>query len=164
VGAALAPAWEAMQSQQLEITFATLYAERLMELDLGQDAGKLAFEVALLSPFYERFAAAHETSDKREVFLKGLAMGSLTGLMPPDSMGRAIAPAFMDHPIAPEAASLLEDGRLGEALLLAIDQITKGVTGELRGVTDGLALLRHVGMEDVARRTALELMLLERRG
>jgi hypothetical protein len=49
-------------------------------------------------------------------------------------------------------------------LLLAIDQITRGVTGELRGVTDGLALLRHVGMEDTARRTALELMLLERRG
>jgi hypothetical protein len=34
----------------------------------------------------------------------------------------------------------------------------------LRGVTDGLALLRHVGLEDVARRTALELMILERRG
>jgi hypothetical protein len=58
----------------------------------------------------------------------------------------------------------LDEGRLGEALLLSIDQITRGVTGELRGVTDGLALLRHVGLEDVARRTALELMILERRG
>ena len=36
--------------------------------------------------------------------------------------------------------------------------------GDLRGVTQGLSLLRRVGLEDVARRTALELMLLERRG
>jgi hypothetical protein len=31
-------------------------------------------------------------------------------------------------------------------------------------MTQGLSLLRSVGLEDVARRTALELMLLERRG
>ena len=38
------------------------------------------------------------------------------------------------------------------------------VEGDLRGVTEGLSLLRRAGLEDVARRTALELMLLERRG
>jgi hypothetical protein len=90
----------------------------------------------------------------------------VAGLEPPDSTGRAIAPAFVtDKPALSDAAlALLDQGRMGEALLLAIDQITRGLTGELRGVTDGLALLRHVGLEDVARRTALELMLLERRG
>jgi hypothetical protein len=164
VAQALLAVWPAMQSQQLETTFATLFAERLMALNLDGAAGDLAFEIGLLSPFYEKFAKARQTSDKRELFLKGLAMGSVEGLAAPDGMGRAIAPAFLTSTIAAESAALLEDDRLGEALLLAIDQITRGVTGELRGVTDGLALLRHVGMEDVARRTALELMLLERRG
>ena len=37
-------------------------------------------------------------------------------------------------------------------------------TGDLRGVTEGLSLLRLAGLESVARRTALELMILERRG
>ncbi len=161
---ALPLVWAAMEDQQLEVTFATLYAERLMALDLAGASGALAFEIGLLSPFYERFAANHQTTDKRELFLKGLATGTVEGLAAPDGMGRAIAPAFLSATISPEADLLLKQGRLGEALLLAIDQITRGVTGELRGVTDGLALLRQVGLEDVARRTALELILLERRG
>lgn len=164
VAAALVPVWAAMEDQRLEVAFATLYADRLMTLDLQGAAGALAFEIGLLSPSYERIAAAHQTTDKREVFLKGLANGSVEGLAAPDGMARAIAPAFTSITLAENSAALLDDARLGEALLLAIDQITRGVTGELRGITDGLALLRHVGMEDAARRTALELMLLERRG
>lgn len=164
VMAALPVVWTAMEEQQLEVTFAALYAERLVALDLQGPAGALAFEIGLLSPFYERFAADRKTTDRRELFLKGLATGTVEALTAPDGMGRAIAPAFRSAPMSPEAALLLEQGRLGEALLLAVDQITRGVTGELRGVTDGLALLRLVGLEDVARRTALELMLLERRG
>ena len=39
-----------------------------------------------------------------------------------------------------------------------------GPQGDLRGVTEGLSLLRLVGLDGVARRTALELMILERRG
>ena len=36
--------------------------------------------------------------------------------------------------------------------------------GDLRGVTEGLSLLREAGLNGIARRTALELMILERRG
>ena len=164
VTATLQPAWLAMEGQQLEVTFATLYAERLMAMKLQGATGMLAFEIGMLSPFYATFAADWQTTDTRALFLKGLAAGSVAGLVAPDGMGRAIAPAFTAITLAPESEALLQGGRLGEALLLAIDQISRGVTGELRGVTDGLSLLRHVGLEDVARRTALQLMLLERRG
>jgi hypothetical protein len=79
-------------------------------------------------------------------------------------LGRAIAPAFAKPSPAPDALVLLDQGRVGEAILMAIDRVGRGVQGDLQGVTEGLSLLRHVGLEDVARRTALELMLLERRG
>ena len=62
------------------------------------------------------------------------------------------------------AAALMQGNRLGEAILAAIDDIADGVQGNLAGVTQGLSLLRLVRLEGVARRTALELMLLERRG
>ena len=84
--------------------------------------------------------------------------------MRPAWLGRAIAPAFLRPDLSPEFAALMDQRRLGEAILLAIDKIGRGVQGDLSGVTDGLALLRLVGLEDAARRTALELMLLERRG
>jgi putative component of toxin-antitoxin plasmid stabilization module len=59
---------------------------------------------------------------------------------------------------------MLDEARVGEAILWGMARIARGVQGDLRGVTEGLALLRAAGMEDVARRTALQLMLLERRG
>jgi len=77
---------------------------------------------------------------------------------------RAIAAGFNQGRIAEGDAALLADARMGEALLGAIDGITDGVRGDLTDVSDALALLRHLGLESAARRIALELMLLERRG
>jgi hypothetical protein len=48
--------------------------------------------------------------------------------------------------------------------LQAMLRIESGLTGELVKVTEGLSILRKLGLEDVARRTALQLMILERRG
>lgn len=157
-------AWARMTEVELEVPFAALYADPLHQLALPGAAGALAFRVALLSDRYERAALDRTPSDSFEAFLIGLARGSVQGLATPDSMARAIAPAFLTPVPAPEATALLAEHRLGEALLSAIDAIGRGVQGDLRGVTEGLALLRHVGLEDVARRTALELLLLERRG
>ena len=38
----------------------------------------------------------------------------------------------------------------------------QGEAGDLRAVTEGLSTLRHLGLEDVARRSALQLVLLKR--
>ncbi|MDP4031618.1 MAG: hypothetical protein Q8P60_01980 [Pseudorhodobacter sp.] len=156
--------WARMTEAELEVPFATLYAEPLMRLPLGGDAAALAFRITLLSEHYERAAIARTPLDAAEAFLIALARGTLEGVPPPDSMARAIAPAFLHPVLPPEVASLLAENRMGEALLLAIDSIGRGVQGDLRGVTEGLSVLRHVGLEDVARQTALELLLLERRG
>jgi hypothetical protein len=164
IATTLPPVWAAMESQQLEVAFAALYAERLVRLDLSGETRASVIHIALLSPFYRDIALRHAPADTRETFLMGIAAGSVDGMIAPDGMGRAISPAFSTPTPSDAALKLLDEGRLGEALLSSIDQITRGVTGELRGVTDGLALLRHVGLEDVARRTALELMILERRG
>jgi hypothetical protein len=146
------------------VPFAALYGERLGSVVLTGDAAKVAFRVGMLSPSYEKLARARAVTDVAEVFLQGLARGSVEGLVAPDSLGRAIAPAFVLAEPSTASLQMLDEGRLGEAILMAIDQVSMGVQGELRGVTDGLALLRHVGLEDVARRTALQLMILERRG
>ncbi|MGB8812387.1 MAG: hypothetical protein WCC57_04315 [Paracoccaceae bacterium] len=161
---ALPLVWDRMVEAELEVPFAVLYAHQLLKLPLTGDAGALAFKVGLLSPSYEKVAVARTAADSAEAFYIGLARGALQGVAPPDSMARAIAPAFLSAEPSAEALAMLVENRLGEAVLQAIDQIGRGVQGDLRGVTEGLALLRHVGLEDVARRTALELLLLERRG
>ena len=164
VAAALPAAWQMMASAGLEVPFAELFAERLLRLPLTGSAAALAFRVALLSEHYERAANAHTPADMNEAFLIGLARGNLQGVTPPDSLSRAIAPAFVRPAPPADLMALLAENRLGEAILHAVDRIQRGLQGDLRGVTEGLALFRHVGLEDLARRTALELVLLERRG
>lgn len=156
--------WDAMTEAELEVPFAMLYGGALSGLPLTGDAARIAFDVGMLSPASEQIAAAHVPADLREAFLAGLAHGDLRGLLPPDPMGRAIAPAFLDPQPGPDLAALYDQDRPGEALLAAINRISQGVAGDMRGVTQGLSLLRKAGLERVARQTALELMLLERRG
>ncbi|QYK43556.1 MAG: hypothetical protein KF887_12055 [Paracoccaceae bacterium] len=164
VAASLPRAWDRMVEAELEVPFASLFAARLMRLPLTGESGALAFRIALLSPQYERAALARSPADGTEAFLIGLARGDLSGVTPPDSLARAIAPAFLRQETGAELAALVAEDRQGEAILMAVDRVRRGVQGDLRGVTEGLSLLRAVGLENAARRTALELMLLERRG
>ena len=79
-------------------------------------------------------------------------------------MARALAPAFTAPVLPAGAEDLLAQKRLGEAMLMAISLIDSGLNGDTTQVAKGLALLRKLGLEDAARRTALEVLLLERRG
>jgi hypothetical protein len=162
---ALPAVWAQMEAQELEVPFADLFGARLAALALPGKAGTLAFRIGLLSEAYEKVALGHKPADSTEAFLAGVARGEGGQGTPPDQMGVAIAAAF-DPAAKPGAtfAQLLAGKRLGEALLKAIDKVTLGVSGDLRDVTEGLVFLRHVGLESAARRAALELLLLERRG
>lgn len=164
VAAALPAVWDKMAEAELEVPFALLFARQLGDLPLTGEAAAIAFRVGLLSPQAEQVAQRHQPADATEGFLIGLATGNLDGRVPPDSLGRAIWAAFRTPEASAEAQALLDANRKGEAILHAMDSIARGVRGDLRGVSEGLALLRLVGLESVARRTALELMILERRG
>lgn len=166
VAVALPPVWDQMQEQELEVPFAQMFGARLAALDLPDATGRLAFRIGLLSDSFEQVALRRQPSGEADAFLSGLARGEVDGLIPPDQMGVAIQKAFAATTPALEenSARLLSERRLGEALLWAIDRITMGASGDLREVTGGLALLRQVGLEKIARQAALELLLLERRG
>jgi hypothetical protein len=164
IGAALPVAWSAMQEAELEVPFAVLFGKALTDLTLDGEAAQIARHVALLSPQRDAAAARMRPGDDRDAFLVALARGELTGVVAPDSLGRAIAAAYRAPVLAAESQALLDGNRTGEAILSAIDSIGRGVQGDLKGVTEGLSLLRAAGLDEVARRTALELMILERRG
>ncbi len=165
VARALPVAWQRMTEAELEVPFATLFGRALSDLSLTGGAGALAFRIGLLSPDYEAIARSRTAADSEERFLVGIATGQTAGTTPNDQMGAAINAAFsVDGAPSAELSGLLSEHRLGEALLLTIDRITDGARGDLRDITDGLRLLRAVGLESTARRAALELVLLERRG
>jgi hypothetical protein len=163
VAAMLPVVWDRMAAAELEVPFAALFGGGLAEVGLPPEASALAFRIALLSPGYEAAASARSAAGVTEAFLIGLARGRPDSPAP-DSLARAIAPAFINPVPAPDTLALLQNGQIGEAILLAVDQIGDGVQGNLPLVTQGLSLLRLAGLEATARQTALQLMLLERRG
>lgn len=163
INSSLPRAYMMMKTVELEVPFAALFAEALSKQPLTGQAAEIAYELGLLSAQYERLSDTADTS-QRQVFLARLARGNLQGIRAPDSMARAIAPAFLGYALPDDLTALVTSGQVGLAILAAIDRINQGVLGEDRAITEGLALLRVLGLDSVARRTGLELMILERRG
>src|SRR5690606_19196203 len=153
VARALPVAWQLVEAQELEVPFAALFGEALAGMDLEGAAGARAFRVGLLSDGYERVAKARTPRDGGEAFLIGLATGDGAGTGPPDQMGAAIKAAFTGTAgPTQEFAALIDERRLGEALLKAIDQVTDGARGDLRDVTEVLAFLQIGSRRDLPDR------------
>lgn len=157
--------WDRLSGIELEVPFATLFGEKLAAMKLPPPAAAIAFRVGLLSPGYEAVARARKPADAAETFLIGVARGAPVAANPPDDLTATIAAGFDASAVLPDdQQARLKNDRLGEAILVAIGQVTDGVHGDLRNLGAGLTLLRRVGLESTARRAALQLLLLERRG
>lgn len=174
--ARLRPAWDAMAEAGLQVAFATIYADRLLRLPLVGEAGILARRVGLLSPIYEEVAQSAVPQNATERFVFAVALGNTTaqnasqgggglaGALPGDlsteARRRAVAAAFAD-PLPPHRYSTyVAENRRGEALLRAAQVLARG-EADANDLADALVLFREVGLEDVARRAALQLLLLE---
>jgi len=164
VASTLPAVWQEMQHAHLEVPFAALYGERLARLPLHDEAAIMAFHVGLLSADYENIASRFTASTVLDRFLVALAQGDVNGIATPNAKGSVVKPAFQANTPPTEFAPLLASNQLGKAILQAITLFAQGADGDLEDVRKALLLLRSVGLEDTARRAAIQLMLLERRG
>lgn len=156
----LPPVWAAMRDSGLAVAFATLYGARLSVLDLPDNSG-LAHEIALLSPDYESAAVAPGLQTRRQRFLAGLARGAPQAGLAETAAERAIAAAFATTEAPRDHAAPLSLGRLGETILAVAGQLQGVRPGDARRLETALATLRVLGLEDVARRAALQILLLQ---
>lgn len=166
VAKALAVTWPLMQEAQLEVPLASETAARLIALRLTGDVGSLAYHIALLTPLYETAArhAPDPATNDQDAFLTGVARGLPATAAPYDDLSAAIAKGFGTTPAPADLLAMARSDRLGEAILRATEMIDTGLTGDLNKLAAGLAFLRSVGLEDTARRTALQALILENRG
>jgi len=166
VAKTLPAVWAGMQSAGLEVTFADLFAGSLSAADLAGTGTELtAWHVRLLSADYEAAAVSPVDQTPRSRFLAALALGDPSPVSAPDNTARAISDGFSsDYPLPDRVSAALARGGLGEAILLAMHAFDLGARGNPRDLSGALATFRRLGLEDTARRAALQLMLLDRRG
>lgn len=164
VSKTLSGAWAAMQDRGLEVPFAELFADRLKALSLTDPAmADLAWRIRLLAPDYETAARTPPNNSETNTFLAALAQGDPGRARPSDDRARAIAEGFATPPRLPtEIQDAIDGGALGEAILLSMDLFESGAQGNPTDLSAALAGFRAVGLEDTARRAALQLMLLDR--
>ncbi|NDV97992.1 hypothetical protein [Salipiger sp. PrR002] len=165
IGPALIAAWPQMRSAGLLVPFAELYAPRLSGLALEGRAAGLARRAALLSPDYEAAARALAPQSGLMETVAAVAKGDTPEAMPRSPAAQAVAEAWRpDAEVPPELEALLQEGKLGETVLRAIALFGSGAEGNHADLTGALATLRRVGLEDTARRAAIQQLILADEG
>ncbi|MBS0122936.1 hypothetical protein [Thetidibacter halocola] len=162
VGPALQRVWPQMASARLLVPFAELFATGLAAQRLEGRAARMAQRAAFLSADYEGLApAAGAPTDAETAFLASLARGKAPASIPDLPHAEAVAAGFAGAPMPPVLAEQLAAGRLGEVILRAVALFSSGAEGNGADLADALATFRALGLEDVARRAALQLVLLD---
>ena len=153
--------WPQMARAQLLVPFSQLYGPSLTKEDATGEAARIAARAALLSSDYETLSRVLKRADAQSVFLTAIARGDTAP--PPQTLphSKAVARAFSGEARMPDDLRiLLEQGRLGEVILRTIFLFENGAAGNGRDLSDALTSFRLLGLEDVARRAALQLMIL----
>ena len=164
--AAVLGAWDAARGARIEVPFATRYGPEIRGLELSGRAGSAALTIGLLSPDYELVALDRAGANPRQDLLLRIARGDAGDFAPvtgeldyPEAM---IRDAFGAASPPPALTAMAEEGKLGEALLRAAALFTEGSQGDLMSARDAVLFFRSVGLEDLARRAALQLLILDR--
>ncbi|MBR9649950.1 hypothetical protein [Thalassovita aquimarina] len=163
VAETLPKAVTAMKVARLEVPFAKLYADPLLQLPLTGEAAQTAYRVALLSPQYEAAAQRYSDAFADMRFLTALAQGNPQNATASNETERAIAEGFAATGMPEIFRADIAAGRLGEIILRAMLRYERAARGELYELPTALATFRAMGLEDAARRAALHFLLLERR-
>ena len=127
----------------------------------GREAQTVALRLGLLSADYAQAAADWPEAEAPHLAAaRALALGRAPMAADGDALDEAVVEAFGDEPaVPPRLARPAADGRVGEALLLALGDLSAGAAGDRMRLSGALAFLRSAGFEDAARRIAIELLI-----
>ncbi|PZX19892.1 hypothetical protein LX81_00356 [Palleronia aestuarii] len=155
ISADLPAAWEAMRDAGLATVLAERYAGDLDGLVLDGRAAEIARRISLLAGTTP--APQATASD----FLGSVAAGKPQSDLARTPLESSLADGFSSNPPA-AAQKLIDQDRIGEALLLATAALDEAASGNLDSTRDGLAILNAAGQKARAVEAALELLILER--
>ena len=144
-----------MRSAGIVVPLASVFAPRLQGLSLDGRAADLALRLALLSPDYEAAARLAPPGDPLVALALGRRPAAAEG-----PLEEAVAEGFDGGPAPARLAALAREDRLGDALLEATSDIAHAVEGDLDDLPGAMRFLRRAGLEEVARRAALQLVIL----
>ncbi len=155
---ALNTLWEEARDIGVAVPLAQYFAPRLIEANVAPRAYNTLFTLLLLTDQYET-AALNPDLAATNPFLAAVATGD-----PSDAL--AIRPTYpvireaFGATADPSLVDMSQNGQTGEAILRVVATIQQGLDGDRLALREGIATLRALGLEDIARRTALQYAIL----
>ena len=116
-----------------------------------------AFRLMMMSLDYETIARDIPQTTPFETSLAAVARGQAPTVIGDDDAVRTVATAFETTELGPYAA-MIDGDRLGEAILTAMAALRP--EGDMTDAGAALSFFRGIGLEEFARRAALQLMIL----
>ncbi|GIT91889.1 hypothetical protein JANAI62_23460 [Jannaschia pagri] len=163
IAQALPEAMARLADSHLLVTLADLYGARVAQANLTDGVRGHALRLGLLSGDYEAIAR-RALDDGWDVppdlaFAAAVATGADTLPARFGTLPQAVAEGMTGTP--PEALlSLAAEARLGEALLETGLLVADRADSDPRAISEAIAFLRAAGLQDSARRLALQILLL----
>jgi hypothetical protein len=143
----------------LEAAFAKVYGDRLARLPLGEGVAVAATRIELMSDSYEAVAQRPRAPDDTPQVWLDVARGSVDRVDPSSAVLSAVTFAFSDKSCPAGFLKAFERKNYGEIALQALILLQDGPDASPSNIETGLKLLRKLGLEDIARRTAMHIML-----
>lgn len=150
--------WDEAAPIGVIVPLAQHFAPRLIEASVAPEGFDVVFKILLLSDLYETAALTPEFA-QADPFLAALATGDPSQALPLNATYPVLQEAFRAEP-DPVLIDLAANDKTGEAILRAVATVQQGLDGDRLALRMGLATLRALGLEDVARRTALQYAVL----
>lgn len=160
IGSTLSAAWIAAGQGGYTQPFAEWAIPHLMGVDLSGPARHLAFEMALLAGASET-AKEFAGDSEEDRFLLALSTGQGGAPAGAGLLNQAVTRGLVTISAGPTYETLIEDDRRGEALFRALGHLKRGAGGNPQATQNALALLRKLGLSDMARQIAVELILMD---
>lgn len=149
--------WDEAEPVGVTVQLAQFYAPDLLTANVETEQATL-FKLLLMSDLYEE-AALNPDLASTNPFWASVARGDPSQATPSGSASRLVRDAFAAQPDA-NLLAMAQEGRSGEAILRTIATLQQGIDGDDQSFQDGIATLRALGLEDAARRTALQFLIL----
>jgi hypothetical protein len=160
IGSTLSAAWIAAGQGGYPQPFAEWAVPFLTGIELNGPARHLAFEMALLAGKSEIAAEFVGDSDE-DRFLLALSTGQGGAPAGAGSLYQAISRGMVTINAGSTYETLIEDDRSGEAMFRALGHLKRDAGGNPQATQNALALLRKLGLSDLARQIAVELILMD---
>ncbi|MEO0390920.1 MAG: hypothetical protein AAF218_08255 [Pseudomonadota bacterium] len=160
IGKTVGAALEASIRGRMAVPVASIFGQDV--LDAAPAGGQAAMTLALLSPHYEAAAARYPKVEAP--LARAVARGDTAQIAANGPMETAVRNGFSDAAPDTNILNTAQNGGLGLAIIETLALLDQGTRGDATALSRALATLRALGLEDIARRAGLQILLLDRTG